>query len=137
MAGPPIGTSYAEMMRMCGRIVSSVVLIVTISAVAGCRRGVSPADVTIALQEIVAGSPLIPVQTAVWTDVRQFYNARGGTPAWVQNGNREAVEAQHLLRRAVEHGFAPADYGEAQVAALIARLDRASEQKEHAAADAR
>jgi L,D-transpeptidase YcbB len=75
------------------------------------------------LRPIVAGPAVLPVPAAVWTDVRRFYDQRGGAPAWLSNGDlSRATEALQVLQTASAHGFAPQDYGEPQLAERLTAL---------------
>lgn len=81
-----------------------------------------------ALQAVLAGRPVPsgPIQDAgVWTDTREFYRQRAGTPAWISSLSTSArtIAALQVLRTAPEHGLVAADYGEPEIDRLIAGLD--------------
>src|SRR5687767_2299106 len=104
----------------------AVHMVVVVSLIAaGCRGDVDRASaLATGLQQIVAGSPVLPVGDAVWTDVRAFYERREGRPAWVTDESAaNAADGLQLLRTAQEHGLAAADYGEAQIAQSIDALE--------------
>ena len=94
----------------------------------GCHRDFGRSDVNrspelvTALQQIVAGPPVLPVQPAVWTDVRRFYEQRSAA-AWVNDATKSTAVLQ-ILRTAHAHGFAPEDYGEPQLAERLATLQQ-------------
>jgi murein L,D-transpeptidase YcbB/YkuD len=93
-------------------------------AASGCHREADrPTQLALTLRQIVAGPAVLPVQAVVWTDVRTFYNQRGGEPAWVSDGEvSNADEALKLLQSAHAHGFAPGDYGGPPLAERLAAL---------------
>jgi murein L,D-transpeptidase YcbB/YkuD len=100
----------------------TVFFLVIVASVAGGCRAEAPSPLVTSLQQITAGAPLLPVDDAVWEDVRAFYEQRLGEPAWVDEGDKDtakAAKALDVLRTATRHGFAPADYGEPQIAGRI------------------
>ena len=101
-------------------------IVIASSVVGGCRGDVDRASALAAgLQQMVAGQPLLSVPAPVWADVRTFYERRENRPAWVSDDSpARAAEGLQLLRTAREHGFAAADYGEAQIAQQIDALDQ-------------
>jgi murein L,D-transpeptidase YcbB/YkuD len=111
----------------------AIALLVTMaSVVGGCRGDVDRASALAAsLRQIVAGAPVVPVQPSVWADVRTFYERREDRPAWVTDeSTSKAAEGMQLLRTAREHGFAAADYGEAQIAQAIDGLHQSKAKKD-------
>src|SRR6266576_421944 len=108
-------------MRLMRATALTVVLIFVAS---GCHRSdVNRApQLVAALQQIVAGPAVLPVQREVWTDVRRFYEQRK-TAAWVNDAAMSTAVLQSL-RTAHAHGFAPADYGEPQLAERLATLQQ-------------
>ena len=72
----------------------------------------------------------------VWTDVRAFYEKRGGEPLWVNGsapGNAASI-AMGAFARAAQHGLDPEAYGASALKAEAARL-REARQTEATAAD--
>ena len=57
-------------------------------------------------------------------DLHRFYEARGYTPAWLENGRPtpQAAEAVSLLERAPEKGLSSADYDTSRLAVQLADL---------------
>ncbi|HEY3045799.1 MAG TPA: L,D-transpeptidase family protein [Vicinamibacterales bacterium] len=90
----------------------------------GCHRdGNRTSQLATAIRQVVAGPALLPVQPAVWTDVRTFYDQRDGAPAWVSDGDvSKGTEVLQVLQSARAHGFAPEDYGEPQLAERLATV---------------
>jgi murein L,D-transpeptidase YcbB/YkuD len=55
----------------------------------------------------------------VWADVQKFYESRSSAAAWTTDA-AQAAASLGVLRRAREHGFNPSDYGEPDLAKVIA-----------------
>jgi len=92
-----------------------------------------------ALTERLCGTRQVAACTArsndVWTDVRAFYQNRGGEPAWV-NGRKPgkaAAVALSAFNRAAEHGLDAEKYGASSLKAEVARLGDLSSASEKAA----
>lgn len=82
-----------------------------------------------ALATVLSGARPATVEPAVWTDVGTFYTQRGGEPAWVNHKQPtpKATDAIKILHTATDHGFEPADYGEAEITKIydeIQKLER-------------
>jgi hypothetical protein len=67
----------------------------------------------------------MPVEAAVWTDVRRFYEHRDGAPAWVHDGNISTTVLK-ILRTAHAHGFAPEYYDEPQLTERLATFQQST-----------
>lgn len=93
---------------------------------AACASKPAPHEVTPALQQIVAGSPLPNVEAAIWSDVRAFYTQREHVPAWVtqRRPTEKAAEALTLLSTAGQHGFEPADYKHAELLEMSQAVEK-------------
>lgn len=86
--------------------------------------GPAPDPVVAALGGILPGGPPRPITADAWKDVRQFYQQRGGAPAWVTDApTPKAMDVIHVLRSAREHGLEPADYESDALAQRIQTLD--------------
>jgi murein L,D-transpeptidase YcbB/YkuD len=105
-----------------------------------CGANARMAAVTAAVRDAVAASgprSALPAETA---DLRAFYDARGGKPAWVNSDapTRHAAKALDVLRTAVDHGLSPADYAEPDLTRtfdeLTAEEDEEQDKNDHAAA---
>jgi len=79
-----------------------------------------------ALATVLAGPPPATVEPAVWTDVANFYTLRSGAPAWVNHKQptEDATDAVKLLHTAVDHGFDPGGYGEADIDAIYQDIQK-------------
>lgn len=96
---------------------------------AGCVSTARPHEVAPALATALSGARPATVEPVVWTDVGKFYTQRGGEPAWVNHKQptQKATDALKSLHTAVDHGFDPADYGEAEITSIydeIQKLER-------------
>lgn len=80
------------------------------------------AEIAAAVQRIVQQPSAKDATPAVWADVRTFYAARGGSPAWTGGRLERADEALHVVRRAFEHGLVASDYDEPALARRIEQL---------------
>ena len=88
-----------------------------------CRGADRDAAVANAIRTITAGDAVLPVTSAVWDDVRSFYERRQAAPAWVNDRELEtASNALAGVRKAREHALAPADYGDEDLARRIEAL---------------
>jgi len=109
---------------------------------AGCAR-VAPSETANAIQQVVSGSPLSPAKATVWADVRRFYEARGGAPAWTSDRGpaNGAAKALTVIRSAADHGLEPAQYGEPDIArrldAFAAKTAKPATARDLAELDAR
>ena len=105
-------------------------LIALAASISGCRQLDRDPQVLAALDRITAGESVLTVRDDaskdVWNDVRTFYESREGAPAWVTDEDTSAAgKALDVLRTAPAHGFAPADYGEPDLARRIDALAQA------------
>jgi murein L,D-transpeptidase YcbB/YkuD len=94
---------------------------------AACERA---PQMTPELQAIIANenAPLHDVSTAVWTDTRAFYEARGQTLAWVgtRGPDTRTLLALDAVHAAEAHGLDAADYGETRLREAHAALQQDS-----------
>lgn len=84
---------------------------------AGCAKKIDNSQHVAALRELVAARPDWVAEgalgTAVWAAQKQFYEARGYLPAWV-DGDRTTPQMTDLIQQlhySEKHGLRPADYG--------------------------
>src|SRR6266851_4268739 len=102
-------------MRLTRCSAAALIVVIIGSVSDGCRKSDGPAATAAALQQILAGKPVMPVNAAVWADVREFYKRHEGGPLWVtQTYTSNAENVLQVLRTASQHGLQPADYGEPQ-----------------------
>ena len=114
----------------------AIAAVVFVSVVA-CGRNERMAAVTAAVRDAVAAtSPRAGRSHAA--DLRAFYEARAGAPAWVDDDEpaRDAAEALDVLRSAVDHGLSPAAYTEPELTRTFDELID-EEKDEKAPADVR
>lgn len=126
-------------MRRSGRnltIVLGTLVVLTLGATAGCRRGPQPSP---ELQSLL-GSEILDRQVGdadIRDAVRGFYTDVGEILAWSGRSGpgKRADAALALLGSAEQHGLSPADYQVADLAAERAGIEGAStsEQKRRAA----
>jgi murein L,D-transpeptidase YcbB/YkuD len=92
-------------------------LLVFVAIAAGCRSTAKPHEVAPALAAVLAAPRPATVESAVWSDVAEFYSQRAGAPAWVNHKQptQKATEAIKILHTAEEHAFDSTDYGEADI----------------------
>jgi murein L,D-transpeptidase YcbB/YkuD len=110
-------------MRSAGRWAVSLIVVIVIAGVlaGGCGKNEDTSVTAVALRQILAGKPVLPVYVSVWTDVRELYKRRDERPIWVsRTPTPKAEEALQLVRTAWHHGLDPADYGEQE---LLRRRD--------------
>lgn len=99
-------------------------LVVFLVCVAGACRPAADrtSEIAAALGHVLEGKPPTPAAT-VWADARTFYAERQNAPAWVADrSDLKAIAALHVLRTAPAHGFAAADYREAELTADLDTL---------------
>jgi murein L,D-transpeptidase YcbB/YkuD len=91
----------------------------------GCGIALPPGTRPPELEVMVSAQPLRDVAPEVWSDLRAFYTQRHLAPAWVDHGRPtgRALAAIAVLETAREHGFDPADYGVADLAARHGSFD--------------
>ncbi len=112
--------------------------IVATSCVSGIACGGSErmAAVTSAVRDAVAATSPRSGRSAIAADLRAFYAAREGSPAWVDYDapTRDAAKALEVLRSAIDHGLSPAAYAgpdlTATFDALTGESDDAKDAKE-------
>jgi murein L,D-transpeptidase YcbB/YkuD len=106
-------------------------LVLPLILISGCHRDFGRGDLdrspqlVTTLRQIVAGPAVLPVDAAVWTDVRRFYEHRDAAPAWVNHANLSTAVLK-ILRTARAHGFAPEDYGEPQLTERLATFQQST-----------
>jgi murein L,D-transpeptidase YcbB/YkuD len=96
---------------------------------AGCGGGARLAAVTEAIQNVVAAAPAPPRRPVIQRDLRAFYTARASAPAWVDGDGPTNLgrAAMDVLRGAADHGLAPQNYGEPDLARDLDTLSKESE----------
>jgi murein L,D-transpeptidase YcbB/YkuD len=99
-------------------------LVIAALLACGCRTQDTGSPLSTALQQVVAGKPLVD-NTAAWEQLAAFYDARANKPAWTDDRfpSEAAAEALVALQSAREHGFEPEAYGESQIVQLHAALN--------------
>jgi murein L,D-transpeptidase YcbB/YkuD len=107
--------------KVCASKAVLVAALVVVGAVAGCQSGDLDARVATAIGQMAGGAPPAGVSDAIWADVRAVYQARSDAPLWIERGKADRVAAAlRVIRQAAEHGFAPREYAEAEVARVVA-----------------
>lgn len=100
---------------------------VCVIAIANCNRRPVPeasAELAAVLGGTYVGSAS-PNSAKVWNDVRAFYSARQGDPAWISKlkMSKSAAAALDVIRTAPEHGLIAADYDEPKLSQLFTALE--------------
>ena len=103
-----------------------------------CGRNERMAAVTAAVRDAVAATGPRAGRAANAADLRAFYDARVGEPAWVDDDEptRDAAKALEVLRSAVDHGLSSAAYAEPELTRAFDELT-GEEKDGKAPADAR
>jgi L,D-transpeptidase YcbB len=92
----------------------------------GCMRGDKTTPAATAIEQMVSGKPLPHVDSAVWKDVRAFYQQRNGKTTWVDGNfsSKRAAAALQVLRSAREHGLSPENYGEREIVEMHDAIEK-------------
>jgi murein L,D-transpeptidase YcbB/YkuD len=104
------------------------ILIVAALLFSGCAPQERPQAVSDSIRQLANGARPSSVDEHVWADLKRFYEARAQAPAWVDDGDSlKATAALRVLKSAADHGLDPADYGEPDIARMLASNHDAEE----------
>jgi murein L,D-transpeptidase YcbB/YkuD len=107
-------------MRLAALRASLLLMVITALLSVGCGKKVDNSQHTAALRTLMSTTPAWvdkgAIGRTVWAAQKQFYEARGYLPAWV-DGDRTTPQMKDLFQQlhySEKHGLDPAAYGVAQ-----------------------
>jgi murein L,D-transpeptidase YcbB/YkuD len=108
------------------RIVHALLLPLVVLALLACacaKQDTTP-QISSAIEQTIAGTPVSAATADAWKEVREFYKQRNNAPAWVDDKftDERATDALNVLRSAVDHGLNAADYDEPAIVAMHAEI---------------